>query len=100
MVGTHSTNMTFGPVALPSIILFMDISLEKFLKIVLGALQDWWLNMGGFAWVILGVLLVIGFFALFILWRFVWGGGFSNRTLFCLFDHYRIIDDLEHHEHS
>lgn len=57
----------------------MDGSSEKKLKITLTALHQWWGNMGDFAWILLGVLLVLGVAFLVVLLRWVLRGGLSKR---------------------
>jgi|SaaInlV_120m_DNA_1039710.scaffolds.fasta_scaffold299605_1 hypothetical protein len=60
----------------------MNGNAEQLLKTTLTALLNAWDNMGSFAWVLLGVLLIAGIVYFFTLLRWVLRGGLSNRYLF------------------
>jgi hypothetical protein len=52
---------------------------ENFVKMVFQALGEWWTSLGAAAWLVAGVLLVIGLLALVFLLRWVFRGGLSRR---------------------
>ena len=57
----------------------MTADQEKFVKMVLQALGEWWTSLGAFAWLLLGVLLVGTVLLLVILLRWILRGGLSRR---------------------
>ena len=55
----------------------MSADLDRLLKTVIESLQDWWAGMGELAWVLAGVLLLVGIATLLLLLRWIGGGGLS-----------------------
>jgi hypothetical protein len=53
---------------------------DRTLKIVIQTLHDWWASMGELAWVLLGVLLLVGIAVMVALLRWIWRGGLSRQT--------------------
>lgn len=66
---------------------------DRVLKIVIQTLHDWWVSMGAIAWVILGVLLVVGVVTMLLLLRWIWSGGLSRQSSFRYFQHRRAVDE-------
>ena len=56
----------------------MSADLDRLLKMVIEALQDWWVSVGELAWVLAGVLLLIGFATVLLLLSWIGGGGLSR----------------------
>ena len=52
---------------------------EKFVKVVFQALGEWWTSLGAVAWLLVGVVLVVGILALIVLLRWVLRGGLSRH---------------------
>jgi hypothetical protein len=67
---------------------------DRTMKIVIQMLHDWWASMGELAWVLLGVLLLVGIAVMVALLRWVWSGGLSRQTRLALFRQGR--GDCEH----
>ena len=61
------------------------MSQDRLLKTVIEALQDWWVSVGELAWVLAGVLLLVGIATLLLLLRWIGGGGLSRQTAFGFF---------------
>jgi len=56
----------------------MQSDSDQFLHLVVAVLQDWWVHLGAFAWVILGLLLVGAILLCVWALRFVLGGGITR----------------------
>jgi len=72
----------------------MNPDQDRMLKIALQTLHDGWVSMGELAWVLLGVLLLVGIVVLAASLRWIWSGGLSRQTGFGLLHHHRIVDEL------
>ena len=70
----------------------MNADQDKMLKMMIKALHDSWMSLGGFAWVLLGVLLLVGIAVMLLLLRWIWGGGLARQTSFGFFPHRRVVD--------
>ena len=57
----------------------MNADQETFVKMMLQALGERWASLGGFAWVLLGLLLVAAILLFVILLRWILRGGLSRR---------------------
>jgi hypothetical protein len=58
---------------------------DRFLKLTVQALHDWSVSLGEFAWVFVGVLMLVGIAAMLWFLRWIWGGGLSRQSGFGLF---------------
>jgi hypothetical protein len=63
----------------------MSADQDRFLKTIIQALHDWWVSMGEFAWVLVGILILVGIAAMLLILRWIWGGGLSRRSAFDFF---------------
>ena len=59
--------------------ILMRADQEKFVKVVFQALGEWWTSLGAVAWLLVGVVLVVGILALIVLLRWVLRGGLSRH---------------------
>lgn len=53
---------------------------ERFVKLVAQAVAEWWASLGGFAWVVLGLLLLAAVAILALLLRWLWAGIASRKS--------------------
>jgi hypothetical protein len=51
---------------------------ENFLQVVVAVMRDWFTRLGGFAWVVLGLLLIVGIVLCLWALRFIYGGGLGR----------------------
>jgi hypothetical protein len=63
----------------------MSAGQDRFLKLITQALHDWCLSLGEFAWVLVGVLMLVGIAAMLLVLRWIWGGGLSRQSGFGFF---------------
>jgi len=63
----------------------MSTDQDRFLKLTIQALHDWCVSMGDLAWVLVGVLMLVGIAAMLWFLRWIWGGGLSRQSGFGLF---------------
>ena len=63
----------------------MSTDQDRFLKLIIQALHDWCVSLGEFAWVFLGVIMLVGIAAMLWFLRWIWGGGLSRQSGFGLF---------------
>jgi len=63
----------------------MSTDHDRFLKLTIQALQDWCVSLGDLAWVLVGVLMLVGIAAMLLVLRWIWGGGLSRQGGFGFF---------------
>ena len=57
----------------------MTADQENFVRMVFQALAAWWVSLGAFGWIVLGVLLVGSILLLVMLLRWILRGGLSRQ---------------------
>ena len=72
---------------------FMNSDHDRTLKMLIQALHDWWVSMGALAWVVLGVLLVVGIAMMLMLLRWIWSGGLSRGSSLGYCQRRRAVDE-------
>lgn len=72
----------------------MSTDQDRTLKIVVQTLHDWWVSLGGIAWVLAGILLLVGIAAMLLLLRWIWNGGLSRQTSFGFLQRHRVDDGV------